>query len=106
MSHPNEIHRGDELAVKEAGPKVARPPLFRVLLLNDDFTPMDFVVELVQRIFSKSHDQAVKVMLEVHEKGAGSCGIYPHEIAEMKVRQVLNAARENEHPLQSTLEPE
>lgn len=82
------------------------PPLYKVLLLNDDYTPMDFVVEVLMRFFGKSELEAVRVMLEVHHAGAGVAGVYAFEIAETKVAQVMNAAQEAEHPLQCTMEPE
>ncbi len=84
--------------------KTKRPSLFKVLLHNDDYTPMDFVVEILTRIFSKSAHQATEIMLTVHHQGVGVCGIYPYEIAETKVLLVTEAAREREYPLQCTLE--
>lgn len=83
-----------------------RPRMYKVLLHNDDFTPMEFVVEILERFFEKTHTDATEIMLNVHHKGIGVCGIYPYEIAETKVAQVLETAREQEHPLQCTLEPE
>lgn len=80
------------------------PPLYKVLLLNDDFTPMDFVVDVLQRFFSKNREQATQIMLKVHNDGAGICGIYPHGIAETKVNQVTEYAREHQHPLQCVME--
>lgn len=80
------------------------PPLFKVMLLNDDFTPMDFVVEVLQRFFSKNREQATQIMLKVHHEGAGICGVYPHGIAETKVKQVSEYAREHQHPLQCVME--
>lgn len=80
------------------------PPLYKVLLLNDDFTPMDFVVDVLQRFFSKNREQATQIMLKVHHEGAGICGIYPHGIAETKVNQVAEYAREHQHPLQCVME--
>lgn len=88
-------------------PEVAKPklpPMFKVLLLNDDYTPMDFVVEVIERFFNKSREQATKIMLQVHTEGVGICGIYPQDIAETKVTQVLRHAKEAQHPLQCTLE--
>jgi ATP-dependent Clp protease adaptor protein ClpS len=81
-----------------------RPKLYRVLLLNDDYTPMEFVVMSLKRFFSMDLEQATRVMLHVHQKGVGVCGIFPYEIAETKVNQVMDFARENQHPLQCTLE--
>ncbi|GBG13269.1 ATP-dependent Clp protease adaptor protein ClpS [Novimethylophilus kurashikiensis] len=80
------------------------PPLYKVLLLNDDFTPMEFVVVVLQRFFSKSREQATQIMLKVHNEGAGVCGIYPRDVAETKVQQVTSFAREHQHPLQCVME--
>lgn len=106
MSDSNQIQKSDGVAIQEAKPQVKKPRLFRVILLNDDYTPMEFVVLILQRFFQLDRERAVRVMLNVHTKGAGVCGVYPAEIAESKVRQVLDFARENEHPLQCTMEPE
>ena len=94
-----------ERAVTETGqPRLKPPPLFKVLLLNDDFTPMDFVVQILRQFFSKSREQATQIMLKVHNEGAGVCGVYPHDIAETKVNQVTSFAREHQHPLQCVME--
>ncbi|MEI7972918.1 MAG: ATP-dependent Clp protease adapter ClpS [Bdellovibrio sp.] len=85
--------------------RTSTPRMYCVLLLNDDFTPMDFVVLVLKRMFAKSEEEAHKVMLDVHKKGSGVAGIYTLEIAEMKVMQVNQFARLNNHPLKSTLEP-
>jgi ATP-dependent Clp protease adaptor protein ClpS len=101
----SEVHGtpgGAVLAENET--KVKRPALFRVLLLNDDYTPMDFVVLVLESFFSKSRTDATEIMLNVHHKGVGVCGVYPLEIAETKVAQVTEFAREHEHPLQCTME--
>ena len=82
------------------------PQMFRVLILNDDYTPMDFVVEVLTTFFRKSEQEAVQIMLAVHHAGAGLCGVYTHEVAETKVNQVAEAAHEHGHPLQATMEPE
>jgi len=79
--------------------------MYKVLLINDDYTPMEFVVETIQRFFSKSREQATQIMLKVHTEGVGVCGVYPQDIAETKMNQVLNHARESEHPLQCMVEP-
>lgn len=92
--------------VQEARPKLARPILYKVILLNDDYTPMDFVVAILERFFYKTREEATRIMLHVHNKGIGICGVYTREIAETKVRQVLAFAQEHQHPLQCTLEPE
>ena len=86
--------------------KLKRPPLYKVLLLNDDFTPMEFVVHVLERFFSIGHERAVKIMLTVHKKGIAVVGIYSHDIAETKVTQVMDYARKNQHPLQCTMEKE
>ncbi len=80
------------------------PPLYKVLILNDDFTPMDFVVGVLQQFFAKNREQATQIMLKVHNEGAGVCGIYPRDVAETKVQQVTNHAREHQHPLQCVME--
>lgn len=94
------------LVVTEAQPKLKRPNLYKVLLLNDDFTPMDFVVLLLETVFHKSRDEAIDIMLHVHHRGVGICGVYTFEVAESKVAQVTEIARRNEHPLQCTMEKE
>ncbi|WP_205859834.1 ATP-dependent Clp protease adapter ClpS [Cochlodiniinecator piscidefendens] len=86
--------------------RTARPPLYKVMLLNDDFTPMEFVVHVLERFFGLNHAQAFEIMLTVHKKGLAVVGIFSHEIAETKVAQVMDAARQNEHPLQCTMERE
>jgi ATP-dependent Clp protease adaptor protein ClpS len=84
--------------------KPKKPSLFKVLMLNDDYTPMEFVVLVLKRFFGMDLEQATRVMLHVHQKGVGVCGIFPYEIAETKVNQVMDFARQNQHPLQCTLE--
>ena len=86
--------------------KLKKPNLYKVILLNDDYTPMEYVVLLLKRVFNKSESQAVKIMLAVHEKGSGVCGIYTLEIAETKVKAVLEMARNDQHPLKCILEKE
>lgn len=81
-----------------------KPSMFKVLMLNDDYTPMEFVVMVLKRFFNMDLEQATRVMLHVHQKGVGVCGIFPYEIAETKVNQVMDFARQNQHPLQCTLE--
>jgi ATP-dependent Clp protease adaptor protein ClpS len=94
-----------ELLLAPARTKPKRPPMYKVILLNDDYTPMEFVVTVVEHIFRKSHTEAVEVMLQVHHKGAAAVGIYTRDVAETKVDQVIEYARINEYPLQCTLEP-
>ena len=93
-----------DLAVEEAKPRLKEPPLYRVVLINDDFTPMDFVVDVLESIFGMERTRATQVMLEVHTKGKGICGVYNYAIAETKVAQVNNCSRENNHPLMCTME--
>ncbi|MDE0779418.1 MAG: ATP-dependent Clp protease adapter ClpS [Alphaproteobacteria bacterium] len=84
--------------------KTKKPSMYKVLMLNDDYTPMEFVVMVVEQFFSKSHEDAIQIMLHVHQKGVGICGVFTYEVAETKVTQVMDFARKNEHPLQCTLE--
>lgn len=86
--------------------KPKKPAMYRVLLLNDDFTPMDFVVHILEKFFSKNRQEATEIMLHVHRRGVGVCGVYTHEVAETKVNMVMDYARKNEHPLQCTMEKE
>ena len=86
--------------------KTKKPSMYKVILLNDDFTPMEFVIHILQRFFKMTTEEATQVMLQVHQKGVGICGIFTYEIAETKVNQVLSFAQQNEHPLQCTLEKE
>jgi ATP-dependent Clp protease adaptor protein ClpS len=92
------------VAVAEAVPKTKVPPLFRVVLINDDYTPMEFVVDVLERFFNMARHAATRIMLEVHTKGKGECGLFTHEIAETKVAQVTQYSREHQHPLLCTLE--
>ena len=92
------------LAVEEARPEVARPPLYQVVLLNDDYTPMDFVVEVLQVFFGMDSERATQVMLHVHTRGKGVCGVYTREVAETKVQQVNEFARTHQHPLLCSME--
>lgn len=87
-----------------ARPRTKKPSMYKVLLLNDDYTPMEFVVEVIERFFRKSRQDATRIMLHVHQRGVGVCGVYSYEVAESKVTQVMDFARKNEHPLQCTLE--
>ncbi len=89
-----------------AKPKTKKPSLYRVLVLNDDYTPMEFVVYVLENFFNKSREDATLVMLHVHQNGVGVCGVYTFEVAETKVAQVLDLARRNQHPLQCTMEKE
>ncbi|MBW6417981.1 ATP-dependent Clp protease adapter ClpS [Celeribacter sp. PS-C1] len=87
-------------------PKTKRPPLYKVMLLNDDYTPMEFVVLVLERFFGIGHAQATEIMLTVHKKGLAVVGVFPHEIAETKVTQVMDFSRRHQHPLQCTMEKE
>lgn len=98
--------QSDGLAIQEAVPKLKKPSLYKVLLLNDDYTPMEFVVRVLERFFHKNREEATRIMLQVHTRGMGVCGVYTHEVAETKVRQVTMFSAENQHPLQCTMEPE
>ena len=106
MNDARDIQKNGNTVVEEAKPKLKKPRLFKVVLVNDDYTPMEFVVAVVQSIFRLTQEQSVQIMLKVHTEGKGVCGVFTAEIAETRVREVLNLARENEHPLQCTMEPE
>ncbi|MCP1676104.1 ATP-dependent Clp protease adaptor protein ClpS [Natronocella acetinitrilica] len=94
----------DGVALQEAKPKLKRPPLYKVLLMNDDYTPMEFVVEILQTFFAMDRSKATQVMLQVHTKGSGVCGVYARDVAESKVEQVNEYARQHQHPLLCTME--
>jgi ATP-dependent Clp protease adaptor protein ClpS len=102
----DEGEEGDGSVSTQTRTRTKKPSLYRVLLLNDDYTPMEFVVFVLERIFNKSRDDATHIMLHVHQHGVGVCGIYTYEVAETKVAQVMDLARRNEHPLQCTMEKE
>ena len=113
LQAPSRMAEGDDsdtdnesevgIATKtKARPK--KPSQYKVLMLNDDYTPMEFVVMVLKRFFGMDLEQATRVMLHVHQKGVGVCGIFPYEVAETKVNQVMDFARQNQHPLQCTLE--
>lgn len=104
MSEKASSRQDEGLALQEAKPKLKRPPLYKVILINDDYTPMDFVVHILEIFFSLDRPTATRIMLEVHTRGKGVCGIYTHEIAETKVSQVNGYAREHQHPLLCTME--
>jgi len=106
LKPPLQINNDDievGVAIKER-PKTKRPSMYKVLMLNDDYTPMEFVVYVLQSFFDMSNDMAMQVMLHVHQRGVGICGVYTYEVAETKVAQVMNLAKENQHPLQCTIE--
>ena len=99
----DDIEGNVKLAVK---PKTKTPPLYRVLMMNDDYTPMEFVIEVLEKFFQKNREEATQIMLHVHQRGVGVCGIYTYDLAETKAMQVMNYARKYEHPLQVQLEKE
>jgi len=92
--------------VTKTKPKTKKPSLYKVLMLNDDYTPMEFVVSVLEQFFHKSHDEAVTIMLTVHQRGVAVCGVYTYEVAETKVTSVMDFARRHQHPLQCTMEKE
>ena len=94
----------DGVAVEEAKPKLKKPPMYKVILLNDDYTPMDFVIHILETFFGMNREKATHIMLNVHTKGKGICGVYTRDIAETKVAQVNDYSRQNQHPLLCTLE--
>lgn len=104
MSEKIQHDQDEGLALQEAKPKLKRPPLYKVVLNNDDYTPMDFVVHILEIFFSMDRENATRIMLEVHTSGRGICGIFTHEIAETKVSQINCYSRENQHPLLCTME--
>ncbi len=106
MSRDTDAPDGDTGLVTRTRPKTRRPPLYKVLLLNDDFTPMEFVVHVLERFFGLSNAQAIEIMLTVHKKGVALVGVFSYEVAETKVTQVMDFARRHQHPLQCTMEKE
>ena len=105
MTGPEDGDNETSVALKTR-PRTQRPPLYKVLMLNDDYTPMEFVVAVLERFFGMSHAQAFEIMLTVHKKGVAVVGVFSHEIAETKVGQVMDFARRHQHPLQCTMEKE
>ncbi len=106
MKNAYQDEQSDDLALQEDKPKLKRPPMYKVILLNDDYTPMEFVVHVLQSFFHLQHDQATHIMLQVHTKGKGVCGVFSREVAETKVVQVNEYSRENQHPLLCVMEAE
>ena len=104
MSQKSETRKGNSVALEEVRPEVALPPMYRVILLNDDYTPMDFVIEILRLFFGMSHERATQVMLHVHTRGKGVCGVFTFEIAETKVVLVNEYSHQHEHPLKCTME--
>ncbi len=106
MTKEIDHHQDSDIAVQEAKPKLKLPSLYKVILNNDDYTPMDFVVEILESFFNMNFEAATRIMLDVHKRGKGICGVFSREIAETKVAQVNNYSRENQHPLLCTMEKE
>jgi len=104
MSDEHQFDDDQGLAVEEARPKLKRPPMYKVILLNDDYTPMEFVVQILETFFTMDREKATRVMLNVHTKGKGVCGIFTRDIAETKVKQVNEYSRNHHHPLLCDLE--
>ena len=98
----NDNEEGLKLKPEKVKPKL--PGMYKVIILNDDFTPMEFVANIIQKVFNKNQDNATRIMLQIHTEGIGICGTYPFEIAETKMNQVLNFAKESQHPLQCIIE--
>lgn len=105
MTTPDQQHDDFGLAVEEARPQLKKPQRFQVILLNDDYTPMEFVVEILEQFFALDRENAVRVMLKVHTEGKGVCGVFTREVAETKAEQVNQYARNEEHPLLCDIEP-
>jgi ATP-dependent Clp protease adaptor protein ClpS len=104
MSSREQTSHEDGLALKEAVPKLKRPPLYKVIILNDDYTPMEFVVQVLETFFSMDREKATRVMLHVHTRGMGVCGVFTKDVAETKVSLVNDFSRSNQHPLLCTME--
>jgi ATP-dependent Clp protease adaptor protein ClpS len=104
MSEREQISHDDGLALQESTPKLKRPPLFKVIILNDDYTPMEFVVQVLETFFNMDREKATRVMLHVHTRGVGVCGVFTKDVAETKVSQVNDYSRSNQHPLMCTME--
>ncbi|MCH4090159.1 ATP-dependent Clp protease adapter ClpS [Acetobacter sp.] len=104
MTENSEDNTSDIGVLVRAVPKTRKPSMYKVLMLNDDYTPMEFVVHVLERFFNKSRDEATNIMLHVHKKGVGVCGVFTYEVAESKVSLVMDLARQNQHPLQCTIE--
>lgn len=104
MANRGNSKSGEGTVLQEHETQLKLPPLYRVILLNDDFTPMEFVVDVLQKFFAKNLEQATQIMLKVHREGRGVCGVYPRDIAATKVDQVGEYARQHQHPLQCVME--
>ena len=105
-ANSNDKNDVEGSVIEKPAPKTKKPPMYKVILLNDDFTPMEFVVHILERFFKIGREKAIEIMLDVHQKGLAVVGVYSNEVAETKVSQVMNHARKNQHPLQCTMEKE
>jgi ATP-dependent Clp protease adaptor protein ClpS len=104
MADTDKPGDSDTGVLTETKPKTDKPPLYKVMLLNDDYTPMEFVIYVLERFFQKDREAATRIMLHVHQHGVGVCGVFTYEVAETKVAQVIETARRHQHPLQCTME--
>jgi len=102
----NDTDKGGSGTATLTRTRTKKPSMYKVLMLNDDYTPMEFVVHVLERFFSKNREEATRIMLHVHQRGVGVCGVFTYEVAETKVMQVMDLARKHQHPLQCTLEKE
>ncbi len=100
----NDDKNTDHGVAVKSRTKTKKPSMYKVLMLNDDYTPMEFVVHVLEQFFSKNHEEATRIMLQVHQKGVGVCGVYTYEVAETKVNQTMDLAQQHQHPLQCTIE--
>ena len=103
-TYTNNQNQHGDVVTETSRPKLKRPPMYKVIILNDDYTPMDFVVMILERFFGMNREKATRIMLQVHTRGAGVCGIFSRDIAETKVAQVENYSRQHNHPLKCTME--
>ncbi len=106
MAENDQVDFDDGLAVKEAKPALKRPPMYKVIIMNDDYTPMEFVVEVLESFFYMSREKATQVMLQVHAQGKGICGVFSRDVAETKTTQVNDYSQQNQHPLLCSMEAE
>ncbi len=104
MGDNDGFEQNDEYVVQEDKPRLKQPPMYKVILLNDDYTPMEFVVRVLEQFFNMNREKATQIMLQVHTRGRGVCGVFTRDVAETKVSQVNDYAREHGHPLQCTME--
>ena len=105
-ANSNDKNDVEGSVIEKPAPKTKKPPMYKVILLNDDFTPMEFVVHVLERFFKIGREKAIEIMLDVHQKGLAVVGVYSNEVAETKVSQVMDHAIKNQHPLQCTMEKE